>query len=815
MGQGGISHLTARRRTLGQLGGQGRGFPVSASVRGPLLTLAASILFDSLVRYGLVIPTPFPVMILTVVYAAASGGLGPAVVSALITTLYAIHFFSEQVGRLRYDVPGITGLVSASGAAWVAAVVVSRWARPGSDPGDARMTRDDADAIRRRLSLLEQASAILSSSLDYHNTLGHLARLLVPGWADWCTIHLVGEGGVFRFVAGAHREPGREPAVRALADYGNRTLPFGAPGQAADLCPIDDVWLRAQAQDDEHLRLYRALAPATALRVPIAVRGGAMGLLTLVIAESGRRIGADEVEVAEELAERCSLALEGAMLRREARDAARRFELCFAANPQPMWLFDVETLGFLLVNDAAVRQYGYAADELASMTIMDLLPRHETSPPLAPGEAGEARSGVARARHQRKDGSVVEVELWSQELELNGRRARLVVATDVTERTRTVASLHRSEDHLRHAQRMDLVGRLGIGVAHDFNNVLTTIRGYSDILARELATDDPCRAGVERIVHAADQGMLLARQLLAFGLRQPFHPSRVSLTALIQGMEGLIGRLAGDDIEVRTRLSDDVGMVCVDASRIEQAVVSLVLTARDAMPTGGALTIETSDRWMSGFPTGQHGKDGQYVVLAISDTGGGPGSEAPTRPLDRRSTEGLGLRVVSSIVRQSRGIVRVSSEADPGRTVRIYLPVVREPRGSPRSGAAPRGIETVLVVEDEGGVRQLVVRMLSDAGYHVLQAGDAREALLTADRYDGSIHLLITDVVMPEMNGGDLARALVERRPDLEVLYISGYADAEILHRGVRRPEDSLLTKPFTADELLRLARALLDKRST
>lgn len=785
---------------------------VRASVRGPLLTLATAIIFDTLARYGLAIPTPFTVLLLTVLYAAATGGTRPAVISAVLTTLYALHYFSQRIGHLDYDAAGIAGLVAAPGSAWIVALVASRYMTAGSSTGTAEMTHEEADAIRRRLSILEQVSAILASSLDYGSTLSKVARLLVPSYADWCMIHLVAEPGTFRFVAGAHRDPGRELVVRALGEFGGGRLPFDAPGERADVSTVNEASFRERAVDAEHLKLYRALAPVRVLRVPIPVRGHTAGVLTLAIAESRRKISPDQIEVAEELAGRATLAIENAMLHREAADTDRRFQALFAAHPQPMWVFDAESLAFLSANGAAARLYGYSTEEFQQMTILDLLPQEDTNHSIAPAEHAESPVGVAYARHRRKDGSIVEMELASQPFELDGRPARLVLGTDVSERTRALASLRQTEEQLRQAQRMDAMGRIGIGVAHDFNNVLTNIRGHGDLLLRDLATRDPSRASVERILEATERGVLLTRQLISFGGRQPLTPVPVNLNSLVFGMNGLIHRLAGDDIEVQMHLSDHIGSVHIDVAALEQALLSLVLAAREAMPSGGTMTIETSERHMGGFPTGRHLPPGQYAVLAVADTGGGLEPDPLLHPLDRRAGEGLGLRVVNSIVRQSGGVVRVTSEPGEGRTVKIYLPMVDEVPPPSALGVSPRGNETVLIVEDEEGIRELVRRMLADAGYAVLEARNGKDALAAALRHHGPIALLVTDVVMPGMGGGELARALRERRPDTAVLYISGYADNEMLSRGVNRDEEPVLNKPFTGDELLHLVRGLLDK---
>jgi CheY-like chemotaxis protein len=245
--------------------------------------------------------------------------------------------------------------------------------------------------------------------------------------------------------------------------------------------------------------------------------------------------------------------------------------------------------------------------------------------------------------------------------------------------------------------------------------------------------------------------------------------------------------------------------------RLEQAVISLILDAREGMPSGGTMTVETSERYLGGFPTGRNLAPGAYAVLAISDTGADIQMEAESRSFDRRAGEELGLRVVNNIVRNSGGMVRVTSEPGAGRTVRIYLPLLTSEETAAVMNPAPNGTETVLVVEDEDAVRELVRRTLSRVGYRVLEAGNGREAARVAGDHEGPIHLLITDVVMPGMNGKELAAELVRSRPDLEVIYMSGYADNEIARRGVRRDPDSFIDKPFSGESLLRLARTRLD----
>jgi signal transduction histidine kinase/ActR/RegA family two-component response regulator len=454
------------------------------------------------------------------------------------------------------------------------------------------------------------------------------------------------------------------------------------------------------------------------------------------------------------------------------------------------------------------------------MTIMDIRPPDDVPGPSAGLQQGGRRPEVALTQHQRKDGSIVDIEIVSHELELHGRRARLVLATDVTDRGRTRAALQRSEEQLRQVQRMDVVGRLASGVAHDFNNLVTTIRGFSELLLRELPEDDGHRNDVEQIRRAADRGALLTRQLLAFGRRQPLEPRVLPISATLRSLDGLIRRLVGADIRVELREERDGGSVRMDAGQLEQVIVNLVLNACDAMPSGGTLRIETTERQVAGAAGGRHLRPGRYVVLAVSDTGSAmdpetlshvfePDTAAPAAP-----RPGLGLSIVYGIVRRSGGAVRISSEPGQGTRVKVYLPRVEWDPGTTVAGPTEglRGDETVLLAEDEDGVRELVRKILTEHGHTVLEARHGRDALMLADRYERPIQLLVTDVVMPEMGGGELAQRLTERRPDLRVLFVSGYTNDEVLRRGIPNAGEVFVRKPFTPEDLMRRVREVLDE---
>jgi PAS domain S-box-containing protein len=669
------------------------------------------------------------------------------------------------------------------------------------------------------MSLTAHASATLASSVDYEVTMRDLARLSVPAVADWCAIHVASEHGALQFIAGAHRDPTRDLLVRALCEYGDRTIPYVELGTEPRLIEVDESLLRRRADDAEHLKIYRALASASCLQVPLRARGGTVGVITLATTrEYGRRFTEADLDFARQLGQRASLAVENGRLHREASEADRRYRLMFDANPQPMWVFDVDTLAFLAVNDAAVRHYGYSRDEFLAMTIMDILPPDDPPGLHGPADRSPHREGVALIQHQRKDGSIVDMELVSHALELDGRRARLVLATDTSERTRTRVALHQSEEQLRHVQRMDVVGRLASGVAHDFNNLLTTIRGFSEMLLKELPGDDRHRTDVERIRKAADRGALLTRQLLAFGQRQALQPRVLRLDAMLSSMEGLIRRLVGADVELDLRLPPGLGAVRIDPAQLEQVIVNLVLKARDAMPSGGRLTIETSERQITGSGRGRHLRPGRYAVLAVGDTGAGMEPDAPIDPFDSHqdpaesSRAGLGLSIVYGIVRRNGGVVRVSSEPGQGTTVKVYLPRVEPEEAEITAASGLRGDETILVAEDEEGVRELMRKILVEHGHTVLEARHGRDALMLAERYERPIHLLVTDVVMPEMGGAELAERLVQRRPELKVLYVSGYTNDEVLRRGIRGSGTVFVQKPFTPEDFMQRVRALLDE---
>jgi two-component system cell cycle sensor histidine kinase/response regulator CckA len=382
----------------------------------------------------------------------------------------------------------------------------------------------------------------------------------------------------------------------------------------------------------------------------------------------------------------------------------------------------------------------------------------------------------------------------------------------------------RLEDQLRQWQKMEAIGRLAGGLAHDFNNLLTVISGYSELLLHKVALQAAERAGVEEIQKAAERGGALTRQLLAFSRRQPLEPRIIDINELVVNMEKMLRRLIGEDIQLATVPGNEVGKVKTDPGQLEQVIMNIVVNGRDAMPQGGKLTIETCNFELDEEPARAHPgfRPGPYVLLAITDTGSGMDAETKSHLFEPFFTTkdpgkgtGLGLATAYGIVTQSGGSVSVYSEPHRGTTVKIYLPRVEEAIAEEQpeleSAATLLGSETVLLVEDEARVRKLICEVLTMKGYQVLECTRAEEAVRLFDGHGPSIDLVIADVVMPEMSGPELVRRLAVQRPELRVLFISGYPDEAVIHHGILTSGAAFLQKPFLPDALARKVREILD----
>jgi two-component system, cell cycle sensor histidine kinase and response regulator CckA len=536
------------------------------------------------------------------------------------------------------------------------------------------------------------------------------------------------------------------------------------------------------------------------------------------VAERTSQLATANCELEKEVAER-KLAEEA------AHDSEARYRLLFESNPFPMWVYDLETLSFLAINDAAVHSYGYSREEFLAMTIKDIRPAEDVPTLLdnvTKGFAGLNEAGVWR--HRKKDGTIIDAEITSYPLHFAGRRAELVLANDITKRKQTEEALRRSEEQLRQAQKMEAVGKLAGGIAHDFNNLVTVINGHTALSMRRLEQDNPLYRKLEVIKEAGERAASLTRQLLAFSRKQILQPKVLDLNHVIFETNKILQRLIGEDIDLFIGLMPDLGKVKADPGQLEQVLMNISVNARDAMPKGGKLTIETHNVDVDEGYASRHLsiRPGRYVMLAVSDTGCGMDAQTKERIFEPFFTTkevgkgtGLGLSTVYGIVRQSGGNIWVYSEPGRGTTFKIYLPCVDSPAAefkvSTVETQAQLGTETVLLVEDEEMVREMTKEILQESGYRVIEAKHGQEALLVAEQHHGPIHLMLSDVVMPQMSGRELAEQLTPIRREMKVLYMSGYTDDAIVHHGVLDEGMAFIEKPFTPNALARKLREVLN----
>jgi two-component system cell cycle sensor histidine kinase/response regulator CckA len=478
---------------------------------------------------------------------------------------------------------------------------------------------------------------------------------------------------------------------------------------------------------------------------------------------------------------------------------------------------------YVYVNRAYEELVGKRSGEILGRTCFEIWPS-EIAKELAAADQHVLAAGHALELHEKTALPGREAKEWlAIRFPFRDRRNRAYVggvSIDITERK----SL---EEQLRQSQKMEAVGRLAGGVAHDFNNLLTIITGYSELLLNSPDIEEERRNKIEEIRKAGERAALLTRQLLAFSRKQVLAPRILDLNAVVENLRKMIDRLIGEDIDFMTIPHTPLNMVKADPGQVDQILMNLVVNARDAMPHGGRLTIETANVEFDEEYARSHlpSLPGQYVMIAVSDTGTGMDPDTQRHIFEPFFTTketgkgtGLGLAMVYGIVKQSGGFIWVYSEQGVGTVFKVYLPRaddLRELRShSAEEPGLLRGTETILVAEDEAGLRTLIRETLGRHGYKVLEAGDGKEAVMVSTKYEEPIDLLIADVVMPQMSGRELAERVTTARPETRVLYISGYTDDAIVQHGVIDPNTDFLQKPFTPSALARKVRSIFSQPS-
>jgi PAS domain S-box-containing protein len=479
-------------------------------------------------------------------------------------------------------------------------------------------------------------------------------------------------------------------------------------------------------------------------------------------------------------------------------------------------------------NRSAERILGLTAEEMAGRTTHDprWQPIHEDGSPF-PGDTHPVSVSLRTGQPQhnvimgvrKPTGELTWISINSRALAYEGENKPYAVVASFTD----ITDQRRLEAQLRQSQKMEAVGRLAGGIAHDFNNVLGVILGYSDRLLKRLPEED--RKEIREVMKAAEHAATLTRQLLTFSRKQVVEPKILNPNAAVQEIDGMLRRIIGENIHLVTALKHRVGAVKADPGQLHQIILNLAINARDAMPNGGTLTIETADAELDAAYTAQHleVRPGPYVMFAVSDTGHGMDRETQARIFEPFFTTkepgkgtGLGLSTVYGIVKQSLGHVWVYSEPEQGTTFKVYLPRVAHSQENADSPIAreplPKGTETILLVEDDPSLRELGREILAEQGYVVLEAGAGKVALELARGHAGPIHLLLTDLVMPGMSGRELAERVKQIHPEANVLFMSGYTDDALGSQGTLAQDAAFVGKPFTLDGLLRKVRETLER---
>ena len=579
------------------------------------------------------------------------------------------------------------------------------------------------------------------------------------------------------------------------------------------------------------LQMYRQLK----LEIPLIVYSGAIneemaiecmksGATDYVFKDNLSRLG----PVVKRALEEMKIYRKSKQAEEALRESEERYRVLFETAKDAIFVCD-KTGKFVDVNRAACEVLGYSREEL-----LKLSPKEIDADPIGYDAFIKLRNGLTdkltfEINQIRKDGTHLPVEITGSSFNEKGQQMALAIARDISERKKTEEEKKKLEAQLHMAQKMEAIGKLAGGVAHDFNNILTVIMGNASLALMEVGKDNTLRQEIEEIRKAGERAASLTRQLLAFSRKQIVQPKILDINELLTDIEIMLGRLIGEDVELLTIQAPALWRVEIDPGQIEQVIINLAINARDAMLQGGKLTIETDNVDLNENYFREHGiegkKSGHYVVLAVSDTGNGMDKETQEHIFEPFFTTkevgkgtGLGLSTIYGIVKQNNGFIWVYSEPGQGTTFKVYLPEVKKDADLEKKEQTPvdnpGGSETVLIVEDNDLLRNFAQKALRGYGYRVMDAENGEDALSVCKEHDGQIDLMITDVVMPKMGGREAAERLRPLYPQMKVIYMSGYTDNAIVHHGVLEPGLNFLEKPFTPEGLARKAREVLDAES-
>ena len=697
--------------------------------------------------------------------------------------------------------------------------------------------------LNRELRAISECHQTLLRETEEQALISELCRIICEeaGYRmAWVGYAERDEAKTVRPVAWAGIEEGYlETAGISWSDEADRGRgPIGTAIRSGKTCYVQDFTTNAS------VALWRENALNRGFRSTISLplkdeHASAFGTLTIYSGEPNA-FSPEEIHLLEELAGDLAFGICVIRARTERERAEQDVALLRFAldNVREEAFLISEDARFRYVNDEACRALGYTREELLGMGVKDIDPHYSMNNWIE--NWPKHRSNTFESTHRTKPGDEFPVEINADYFEYGGISYNLCLVRDIRERKRAEQEKAKLQEQLHQAQKMEAIGQLAGGVAHDFNNILGIINGYSEILLNERDLKESQRASIEEILAAGQRAASLTRQLLAFSRKLVLQPRVLSLNSVIEGLEKMLRRLIGDEIEVRTVLDPTLSAVSADPNQLEQVLLNFCINARDAMPDGGQITIETANIDVNhsmatehllsikdghfGYPAcGEEVQPGRYVKLSVSDTGIGMNHETMSHIFEpffttkgpERGT-GLGLATAYGIVKQSGGHVVVNSEPGQGTTFRVYLPAIsqeiREGEQIPTPQELLRGTETVLLVEDAAPLRTIYRKILEDKGYTVLEAGDGERAIQVAEQYKANVALLLVDVSLPKTKGPDVAKILLQQRPTLKVLFMSGHSDEVVSGPDHLLPEgSSFIQKPFAAEELFRRLREMLD----